>query len=55
MELKVLKIKKPEGLNIILGQAHFIKTIEDLYESIIGSVVGIKFATYARVSALLNN
>ena len=44
MELKSLKIKKPEGLNIILGQAHFIKTIEDLYESIIGSVVGIKFA-----------
>ena len=44
MELKSLKIKKPEGLNIILGQAHFIKTIEDLYESIIGSAVGIKFA-----------
>jgi adenosine/AMP kinase len=42
-ELKTIKIKKPEDTNIILGQAHFIKTVEDLYEAITGSVPGIKF------------
>jgi len=43
MELKLVKIEKPEGLNMILGQAHFIKTVEDLYEVIVSSVPGIKF------------
>ena len=37
MELSVVPIEKPEDLNVIVGQAHFIKTIEDLYESVVGS------------------
>lgn len=43
MELKKVKIKKPKDTNIILGQAHFIKTVEDLYEALISSVPNIKF------------
>ncbi|MFH1506884.1 MAG: adenosine-specific kinase [Candidatus Omnitrophota bacterium] len=42
-ESKVIKIKKPDEVNLILGQSHFIKTVEDLYEVLIGSVPGIKF------------
>ncbi|GIU72069.1 MAG: membrane protein [Candidatus Nitrosocaldaceae archaeon] len=43
MELKAIKLDIPEGLNIILGQAHFIKTVEDLYEALISSSISIKF------------
>ena len=43
MELKTVKIDIPEGLNVIIGQAHFIKTAEDLYEILIGSSPGLKF------------
>lgn len=43
MKLEVVKIEKPTDLNIIIGQAHFIKTVEDLYEALIGAVPGIKF------------
>ena len=43
LELKVVKIQKPEEVNLILGQSHFIKTVEDLYEVLITSAVGIKF------------
>ncbi|OGX46050.1 MAG: adenosine monophosphate-protein transferase [Omnitrophica WOR_2 bacterium RIFCSPLOWO2_12_FULL_51_8] len=43
LELKSVKINKPEEVNLILGQAHFIKTAEDLYEALAGSVPGIKF------------
>lgn len=43
MEIKIVKIKKPEDVNIILGQAHFIKTVEDLYEVLVGVCPGIKF------------
>jgi len=45
MQLKtdVVKIEVPEGCNVIVGQAHFIKTVEDLYEALINSVPGIKF------------
>lgn len=43
MEIKILKIEVPEGCNLILGQAHFIKTTEDLYESLVSSVPGIRF------------
>ncbi len=42
-ELKVVKIRKPEDVNLILGQSHFIKTVEDLYEVLISSAIGIKF------------
>src|SRR5215813_15033758 len=43
MELKVIPIEKPEEVNLILGQAHFIKTVEDLHEALIGCVPGIQF------------
>ena len=41
-ELKVIKINKPEEVNLILGQSHFIKTVEDLFEALISSSPGIK-------------
>jgi adenosine/AMP kinase len=43
MELKTIKIKAPPYTNLILGQTHFIKTVEDLYEVLITSSPGIKF------------
>ncbi|MFH1773552.1 MAG: adenosine-specific kinase [Methanobacteriota archaeon] len=43
MELKTIKIEKPAESNIILGQAHFIKTVEDVYEALVNSVPNIKF------------
>ncbi len=43
MELKVVPIENPEELNIILGQTHFIKTVEDLYETLVTAMPGIKF------------
>ncbi|MEE8167809.1 MAG: adenosine-specific kinase [Candidatus Hydrothermarchaeales archaeon] len=43
MELKTVRIEKPEDTNIILGQSHFIKTVEDLYEVMVTSVPNAKF------------
>ncbi len=44
MELKAIEIAKPSAdLNVIVGQAHFIKTVEDLYEAIVQAVPGVKF------------
>jgi len=43
MEMKMEKLDIPEGCNIILGQTHFIKTVEDIYEIMVGSVPGVKF------------
>jgi adenosine/AMP kinase len=43
MDLKVEQLEIPEGCNIIFGQTHFIKTVEDLYEIIIGAVPNAKF------------
>lgn len=43
MEFKTVKIEKPEDLNFILGQAHFIKTVEDLHEALVTAVPGIQF------------
>lgn len=43
MELKTVKIEIPQGCNIIIGQTHFIKTIEDLYEIIVTTVPQAKF------------
>lgn len=43
MELKLTKIDKPDDVNIIIGQSHFIKTVEDLYETLITYVPNIKF------------
>ena len=43
MQLTTVKIEKPETVNFILGQSHFIKTVEDLHEALVASVPGIKF------------
>ena len=43
LEFKAIQIKKPEDMNFILGQSHFIKTVEDIYEVLVSSVPGIKF------------
>ncbi|MEM2905944.1 MAG: adenosine-specific kinase [Candidatus Bathyarchaeia archaeon] len=43
MELKLVAVEAPEGCNLILGTAHFIKTAEDLYEAMVNSAPGVKF------------
>ena len=44
MEFKLVEITKPKpDLNVIIGQAHFIKTVEDLYEALVQAVPGVKF------------
>ncbi len=43
MEINTVKIEKPDDVNVILGQSHFIKTVEDLYEVLVTAVPGIKF------------
>lgn len=43
MELKVVPIEKPEEMNMILGQSHFIKTVEDIHETLVSTVPNIKF------------
>ena len=43
MELTSVAIEKPEAINFILGQSHFIKTVEDLHEAMVNAAPGIKF------------
>jgi hypothetical protein len=43
MELQTVIIEKPDEINFILGQSHFIKTVEDIHEVLVSSVPGIKF------------
>jgi adenosine/AMP kinase len=43
INLELVKVNKPADLNIIIGQAHFIKTIEDIYEALVGAIPSIKF------------
>jgi len=43
MELKTAAIERPDDTNVILGQSHFIKTVEDMYELLVSAVPGIKF------------
>src|SRR5579862_5913545 len=43
MELKAVRLEIPENANIIIGQSHFIKTVEDLYEAIVNTVPQMKF------------
>lgn len=43
MDIQVIKIEKPEPINFILGQSHFIKTVEDIHEALVTTVPGIKF------------
>lgn len=42
-KIDVVRVNKPEAVNIIVGQTHFIKSVEDLYEALVSSVPGIKF------------
>lgn len=43
MELELIAITKDENLNVILGQTHFIKSVEDIYEVVVNAVPGVKF------------
>jgi hypothetical protein len=43
MQLITVRIEKPEAVNFILGQSHFIKTVEDLHEALVGAAPGIQF------------
>jgi uncharacterized protein len=43
MELTTVRIDKPETVSVILGQSHFIKTVEDIHEAMVGAVPGVKF------------
>ena len=43
MDISTVRFDKPDDLNVIIGQSHFIKTVEDLYEAIVGTVPGAKF------------
>ena len=43
IEFSIVEIKPPEGTSLILGQSHFIKTVEDLYEALVTSSTNIKF------------
>ena len=43
MEIKAINVEKPEEINFIFGQSHFIKTVEDIHEALVNTVPGIKF------------
>ena len=43
MQLTTIRIDKPDATNFILGQTHFIKSVEDIHETLVGAVPGIKF------------
>jgi adenosine/AMP kinase len=43
MDIKIVKIENPQQMNLILGQSHFIKTVEDMHEAIVSTVPGAKF------------
>jgi hypothetical protein len=43
MDINIVKIEKPDAINFILGQSHFIKTVEDIHEALVNTVPGLKF------------
>lgn len=43
MDIQIVKLENPKQLNLILGQSHFIKTVEDLHEAIVSTVPGARF------------
>jgi uncharacterized protein len=54
MELNTVKIEKPDDVNFILGQSHFIKTVDDIHEAMVQSVPGIKFGlAFCEASGLM--
>ena len=44
MDIETVPFDKPDDVNVIVGQSHFIKTVEDLHEALIGSAPGLRFA-----------
>ena len=43
MQLVTVRIEKPDAINFVLGQTHFIKSVEDIHEALVSAVPGIKF------------
>ena len=43
MEISTVRLDKPDDVNLILGQSHFIKTVEDLHETLVSAVPGLRF------------
>ena len=43
VDIEVVPLEKPDDVNVIVGQSHFIKTVEDIHEALVGAVPGIKF------------
>jgi len=43
VEVTLVPIENPDGLNVVLGQTHFIKTAEDVHEALVNAVPGVKF------------
>ncbi len=43
MELQLVEVDNPEGLNLVLGQSHFVKTVEDLHEALVGTSPHTRF------------
>ena len=43
MDIQIIQVEKPNSINFILGQSHFIKTVEDIHEALVTGVPGIKF------------
>jgi adenosine/AMP kinase len=43
METKIVEIDKPDNMNVVIGMTHFIKTVDDIHEALVGSVPNIKF------------
>jgi uncharacterized protein len=43
MEITTVRFDKPDDVNVIVGQSHFIKTVEDLHEALVGSAAGLRF------------
>ena len=43
MDIQIVKLENPQQLNLILGQSHFIKTVEDMHEAIVSTVPGARF------------
>jgi hypothetical protein len=43
MDIQLVPVAVPENCNVIIGQSHFIKTVEDIYEAVVGAVPGAKF------------
>ena len=52
MDIAAVAVSKPDDVNLVVGQAHFIKTVEDLHATLAGAVPGLRAAQALRVQAL---